>query len=98
VTNRQHPDGNTKYRKIDGTLLTEPPRTVAPAVDPFVDAAKDDSNDCDNFDSMPLEAVPGEEFSCDIEATLNPDAAFGIVALQDGDDSDDKDTVHVGAI
>jgi hypothetical protein len=50
--------GSTKkYRKDDGTLLTEP----ANAPNNNNSAVQNDITDCDNFDLMPLEEVPGED-------------------------------------
>jgi hypothetical protein len=43
-------DSSKKYRKADGTLLTEPQQSAA-----------EDINEGVDFDSMPLVAMPGED-------------------------------------
>jgi hypothetical protein len=85
-------DSNKKYRRVDGTLLTGPPRLPVAA---FADDAVDDSIDCDNFDSMPLVAMAGEELSFDIDASFK-DAAAAAGFLAEGDASDDDSVNLVG--
>jgi hypothetical protein len=77
-------DSCKKYRRIDGTLLTEPPRVVQPVAQP--NDADDDVLDCENFDAMPLVEMPGEEFSFDIDDL----ATLAIDGLQDGESDDDS--------
>jgi hypothetical protein len=87
------PAGSTKkYRKVDGTLLTEPQRLIE--ANTMADA-ENDIDDCDNFDSMPLVAVLGEEESFDIDVALNPSAALLEGAWNNADNSGD---VEVGMI
>jgi hypothetical protein len=85
-------DSNKKYRKVDGSLLTGPPHVVDNGALLAADEVND-FDDCDNFDAMPLVAMPGEELSFDIESALNPPAPFG----EDGGDSDDDDIELVRA-
>jgi hypothetical protein len=69
------PPASTKqYRKVDGTLLTEPQRFIE--ANTLADA-EDDVNDCDNFDSMPLVALHGDEelpFDIDVATASWPNA------------------------
>jgi hypothetical protein len=80
------PNAPKKYRKVDGTLLTEPARVVDDFA--FYDAMND-CNDCDNFDGMPLVPVPGDENSFDVDAAFNV-LAFGLDAPLDSDDDDEE--------
>jgi hypothetical protein len=90
-------DSCKKYRKVDGTLLTEPPSTTTAPV-AFDDAA-DDIRDCENFDSMPLVAMPGEEYCCDVEGTLDPTTFFGDDTIEEvGSEDDDSEGPLVRAI
>jgi hypothetical protein len=58
-------DSSKKYRKADGTLLTEPQQS----------AAEDDIDEGIDFDLMPLVAMPGEEEYSDLAAqALGEDA------------------------
>jgi hypothetical protein len=85
-------EGSSKiYRKVDGTLLTEPQQYVA--ANRLTDA-ENDSNDCDNFDSMPLVEMPGEQYSFDVEGQMQPSDMFGSDAWEC--DSDDESVALVG--
>jgi hypothetical protein len=98
------PQSGKKYRKTDGTLLTEPPRALAPTraadredddeEDPIFGAADlsvPDVDDCDDFDQQPLIHMPGEE-GFDIELFLGDDT------VDDAGDGEDGVACVGGAI
>jgi hypothetical protein len=61
------PDGEKKYRKQDGSLLTEPARLLVveedndPMVDSVLFGVVADSDSCEDSDLQPLVHMPGEE-------------------------------------
>jgi hypothetical protein len=75
------------YRIHDGSLLSGPPCTVAdpdvqdddPMVDPILDGAVHDDDDCEDFDHQPLVHMPGE---------LGFDAVRFLAVDAEGDDDD----------